>query len=169
MYNKAIEWGLYPREKLNRIRKFPEPSRDRFMTGAEIRRFFSALATETNVVFRNYIMLSLLLGQRRNNILALRWDNIDLENEVVFFPDTKNHESLRLHDLRRTLASYQAMAGSSLYIIGKSLGHKSLASTQVYARLTVEPIRESMQRGTDKMLRFLNMDTTGQSPVAILS
>ncbi len=224
MYNKAIEWGLYPREKLNPvfgIRKFPEPSRDRFMTGAEIRRFFSALATETNVVFRNYIMLSLLLGQRRNNILSLRWDNIDLENEVVFFPDTKNHESLRLpmttqtkmllcemqktadsewllpsptsksghyedpkkawkllldqaeitnlrlHDLRRTLASYQAMAGSSLYIIGKSLGHKSLASTQVYARLAVEPIRESMQRGTDKMLGFLNMDRTPNQPLPI--
>lgn len=98
MYNKAIEWGLYPRDRLNPafgIRKFPEPSRDRFMTSAEIRRFFSALATETNEVFRNYIMLSLLLGQRRNNILSLRWDNIDMENEVVFFPDTKNHESLR--------------------------------------------------------------------------
>lgn len=50
--------------------------------------------------------------------------------------------------------------------IGK-LGYKSLASTQVYARLAVEPIRESMQRGTDKMLGVLNMDTTPNQPLPI--
>lgn len=53
-------------------------------------------------------------------------------------------EDLRLHDLRRTLGSWQAAAGSSLQIIGKSLGHKSLASTQVYARLNLDPVRESV-------------------------
>lgn len=31
-------------------------------------------------------------------------------------------ENLRLHDLRRTMGSYQAISGASLYIIGKSLG-----------------------------------------------
>jgi integrase len=47
---------------------------------------------------------------------------------------------LRMHDLRRTLGSWQAMAGVSLPIIGKSLGHKSQQSTQVYARLNMEPV-----------------------------
>ena len=63
-------------------------------------------------------------------------------------------ENLRLHDLRRTLGSYQAIAASSLQIIGKSLGHKSIMATQVYARLNADPIRESMQRGTNKMMEF---------------
>src|SRR5271154_5447707 len=31
---------------------------------------------------------------------------------------------LRLHDLRRTLGSYQAALGASLPIIGRSLGHR---------------------------------------------
>jgi integrase len=35
-------------------------------------------------------------------------------------------EDLRLHDLRRTLGSYQAITGASMAIIGKSLGHKRL-------------------------------------------
>ena len=66
-------------------------------------------------------------------------------------------ENLRLHDLRRTMGSYQAISGTSLHIIGKSLGHKSTSATQVYARLTADPIRESMQKATDRMLgMFLN-------------
>jgi integrase len=63
-------------------------------------------------------------------------------------------ENLRLHDLRRTQGSYQAITGSSLHIIGKSLGHKSPSATELYSRLTTDPIRESMQRATDKMLEF---------------
>lgn len=65
-------------------------------------------------------------------------------------------ENLRLHDLRRTLGSYQAIAGASLYTIGKSLGHKSQASTAIYAQLTYVPIKESLQHGTDKMMSFVD-------------
>ena len=58
-------------------------------------------------------------------------------------------EGLRIHDLRRTLGSWQAITGSSLAIIGKSLGHKSIAATQIYARLSADPVRESVQRATN--------------------
>ena len=68
-------------------------------------------------------------------------------------------ENLRLHDLRRTMGSYQAISGASLHIIGKSLGHKSASATQVYARLSADPIRESMQKATDKMLEFVSADS----------
>ena len=47
--------------------------------------------------------------------------------------------NFRLHDLRRTQGSYQAITGASTNIIGKSLGHKSTSATQVYARLTAGP------------------------------
>lgn len=55
---------------------------------------------------------------------------------------------VRMHDLRRTLGSYQAMGGSSLPIIGKSLGHKQAATTQIYARLEMTPVRESIEKAT---------------------
>lgn len=61
-------------------------------------------------------------------------------------------KNLRIHDLRRTLGSYQAMSGASLPIIGQSLGHKSLQATQVYARLNVDPVRESVKTATAKIL-----------------
>lgn len=59
---------------------------------------------------------------------------------------------VRLHDLRRTFGSYQAMSGSSLQVIGKSLGHKSVQATQIYARLTVESVRDSIEKGMKAML-----------------
>ena len=64
-------------------------------------------------------------------------------------------KNLRLHDLRRTMGSYQAISGASLHIIGKSLGHKSASATQVYARLTVDPVRNAMQKATDKMMELI--------------
>jgi integrase len=60
-------------------------------------------------------------------------------------------KNLRIHDLRRTMGSYQAITGASLAIIGKSLGHKSQQSTEVYARLSNDPIRASMEIASKKM------------------
>jgi integrase len=60
---------------------------------------------------------------------------------------------LRLHDLRRTMASWQALTGASLPVIGKSLGHAAGSpATAIYARLTDGPVRESMQKGTTALL-----------------
>lgn len=64
-------------------------------------------------------------------------------------------ENLRIHDIRRTLGSYQAITGASLHVIGKSLGHKSSISTQIYARLTNDPVRASMETATNKMLEYM--------------
>lgn len=58
---------------------------------------------------------------------------------------------IHIHDIRRTFGSYQAINGASLQIIGKSLGHKSPLSTQVYARLNLEPVRASVEKATDAM------------------
>ena len=60
---------------------------------------------------------------------------------------------LRIHDLRRTLGSWQAINGASLPIIGKSLGHKSLAATAIYARLSTAPVALSVDAATNALLK----------------
>ena len=59
---------------------------------------------------------------------------------------------LRLHDLRRTMGSYQAATGANSFIIGKSLNHKTVQATAIYARLNIDPVRESMKKATDAMM-----------------
>ncbi|MDR1891056.1 MAG: site-specific integrase [Puniceicoccales bacterium] len=58
-------------------------------------------------------------------------------------------KNLRIHDLRRTNGSYQAIAGVSLVVIGKSLGHKSPQSTAIYARLSNDPVRAGLEAAFD--------------------
>lgn len=55
-------------------------------------------------------------------------------------------ENLRIHDLRRTFGSWQAISGANMLTIGKSLGHKSSKSTEVYAHLYDDPIRKSINK-----------------------
>ena len=75
------------------------------------------------------------------------------KSEADFIKEFPNaFHDLRVHDLRRTLGSWQAITGASLPVIGRSLGHRSLAATQVYAHLTVDPVRQSVDRATDAML-----------------
>ena len=61
-------------------------------------------------------------------------------------------EEIRIHDLRRTMGSWQAKTGASLPIIGKSLNHKSPSSTSIYARLDIDPVRTSMDKAVAAML-----------------
>jgi integrase len=61
-------------------------------------------------------------------------------------------ENLRFHDLRRTLGSWQARTGASLPIIGKSLNHKTHQATAIYARLDLDPVRQSVNTATSAMM-----------------
>lgn len=65
---------------------------------------------------------------------------------------------LRMHDLRRSLGSWQATAGVSLSIIGASLGHKDLKSTQVYSRLNVDPVRVAVEAAVSSMMGAGKLD-----------
>jgi integrase len=62
-------------------------------------------------------------------------------------------EDLRIHDLRRTMGSWQTALGASGLIVGKSLGHKSMQATAVYARLNLDPVRGSVNAAADAMFK----------------
>ncbi len=61
-------------------------------------------------------------------------------------------DDLRIHDLRRTLGSWQAATGASLPIIGKTLAHKNVSTTAIYARLNLDPVRQAVDVATKAML-----------------
>jgi integrase len=53
---------------------------------------------------------------------------------------------VRMHDLRHSFASILASGGNSLQIIGKLLGHTNPNTTNRYAHLFVDPLREAANR-----------------------
>lgn len=83
------------------------------------------------------------LARARNTAKRLK---IDISNCRI--------SDLVFHDLRRTIGSWQAITGASLPIIGKSLNQKTPRATAIYARLQLDPVRESIDKATEKMLSF---------------
>jgi integrase len=208
IFGRAIKLGFW--EKLNPclgIEKFAEHSRERFLNGDELSRLFKALDTEQNQTAVDYILVSLLTGARKSNVLSMRWSEIDFKEAVWKIPGSKTKngdiqtiplneptldvlatrwketssffvfpgtgktghfqepkkawarvcksaglEGAHIHDLRRTMGSWQAKTGASIPIIGKSLGHRSQKTTEVYARLDLDPVRTSMDKAVAAML-----------------
>jgi len=53
---------------------------------------------------------------------------------------------VRLHDLRHTVGAWGASGGDSLLIVGALLGHRRAASTERYAHLAADPVRQASER-----------------------
>lgn len=66
--------------------------------------------------------------------------------------DRAEIQNLRIHDLRRTMGSYQAILGANSFTIGRSLGHKSSKATEIYARMNLDPVRASMGQAVKTMM-----------------
>ncbi|MCP3968420.1 MAG: site-specific integrase [Lentisphaerae bacterium] len=64
-----------------------------------------------------------------------------------------NIKDLRIHDLRRTLASWMANQNVSLHMIASVLGQKSTGVTPTYARLSVDPKREAVSNAVAEILK----------------
>ncbi|MDP2824712.1 MAG: site-specific integrase [Sulfuritalea sp.] len=253
IYGLASEDGLVTSNPATGVTRYGETSRDRFLQADELPRFFAAVGQEPNDIIRHFFLLSLLTGARRANVMAMRWNQINLDEGIWRIPDTKNGtpqnvtlspeaaailatrketadgafvfpgdgksghliepkkgwdrifdrdeltqlmariraaggafvvqeyehlagalkraratakrlkldtegtriddpDPLRIHDLRRTLGSWQAKQGASLAIIGKSLNHKSQQATAIYARLDLDPVRASVNQATAAMM-----------------
>lgn len=204
IFNKAIEWGYEGKNPAVGIKKFKEKKRDRFIQEDELPRFYESLNKEENEDMKDYFYLLLLTGARKNNVLSMRWQDVNFAQNSWRIPETKNGEivniplleeavrilqkrlinkksewvfggigktghlvepksawkrilrrsgiaDLRIHDLRRTMGSYQAITGASLQIIGKTLGHKTSHATEIYSRLTLDPVRAAMEKAVGMM------------------
>jgi len=54
-------------------------------------------------------------------------------------------EDVRLHDLRRSAASWMAQAGAPLLVLKSALGHSNVRTTEkVYAQLSQDPVRRAL-------------------------
>lgn len=75
MFNAAPKIGYHGANPCRGIKQYPEDKRERFLQPDEIPRLFAALENEP---LKDFFLLCLFVGQRRSNVQAMRWDEIDL-------------------------------------------------------------------------------------------
>lgn len=220
----AVQRGLRPDSpaggvKLNKGRKV-----ERFLSIAELARLGVAMAAAEraggNATMITAIRLLLLTGCRKNEILGLRWEWVDLERGALRLPDSKTGakvvplgapareilaglprrescpwvlpaakgdghmiglprawrkiaeaaklEAVRLHDLRHGFASVAVADGSSLYILGKVLGHTQARTTEKYAHLDADPVLAIADRTSRKIAAALKGGGDGGQVVQLM-
>lgn len=60
--------------------------------------------------------------------------------------DVRSLLHVRLHDLRHSFASFAIAGGASLFMVGKVLGHKQARTTEIYAHLSDDPLKQLANR-----------------------
>jgi integrase len=74
---------------------FPERRRRGSITAHDLPAWWEAVMDEPDYS-RDFLLIALFTGMRRNEIAALRWDQVDLEEGAIHIPKTKNGDPLDL-------------------------------------------------------------------------
>ena len=96
MFNEAEQWGLRDAgpNPCKGIRRYKEKKRERYLSDEELGRAGKALVEyekkgELSRVAVAAIRLLIFTGARRGEVLSLRWEYVDLENQRLNLPDSK--------------------------------------------------------------------------------
>jgi integrase len=89
VWNHAMRRGEATANPVRFVEQFPEHSRERFLQESELQAFLLAVAEEPPT-WRDYFLMALLTGQRRENLSRMRWDEIELSSGVWQIPAAKS-------------------------------------------------------------------------------
>ena len=173
LFNYCIEKEYIEKNPASKIKKLNTLSRLKTLSDEDIQKL---IAGATNKLTRDLITFLIYTGCRKGEALNLKWDDVDLQNDVIAIKGTKTKydryipiskplkellkaiekkpdclyvfndkgaklgnfrksfmtacrnaglKDLRIHDLRHVFASKMVMNGTSLYITGELLGHRT--------------------------------------------
>lgn len=121
---------------------------------------------ESRYVTLNSVAIELLTRMHRKRRRSCPWvfpsktsangHIVDLRRAFKSVCAAAKITNLRIHDLRRSHAVQLLNAGVDHFIIKEILGHKSLKSTQVYARVATSSMAKSSEVAADSIRRAMN-------------
>jgi len=159
--NWAIREEKWHGENPFKIRLTKEKSRDRFAQNDELQRLFKVLAAEKNPDVRDFVLLALYTGQRRGNIVAMRWSELSQTADgqrLWTIADPKNRETQVvpllpeavevLKDRRERFAANSPFVfpstGKSGHVRDIKRGWKRLRKAAKLSNLTVHDLRRTL-------------------------
>ena len=109
MFSLAVHWKLRSDNPVRGISRNQEHKRDRYLTGAELTRLTAALTKLHDQGAANAVRLLLLTGARRGELLAARWNDIDLATGVWTKPGATTKRKT-VHRVPLSAAACQLLA-----------------------------------------------------------
>ena len=191
-FNYCIEKDYLQVNPAAKIKKLNELSRLKTLSDEDINKL---IASTTNKLTRDIMTFLIYTGCRKGEALNLKWDDVDLKNDVIAIKGTKTKydrhipiskplkailsgiekkdgceflfndngrklgnfrrsfmtacrnaglKDLHIHDLRHVFASKMVMNGTSLYITGELLGHRTTQMTKKYSHLVPETLKKAV-------------------------
>ncbi|GAB6059393.1 tyrosine-type recombinase/integrase [Desulfonatronum parangueonense] len=200
LYNLAIKWNT-PGVNANPTRDVVlfnvDNKRERFLSSEELEKLAESVKQCENPMLEPIVLMLVLTGARKREMLDAKWDDFDLERKTWRIPVTKSGkprtvplsdaaldvlakipridgceyafanprtrkpfvsifnawnaarkrvglEDVRMHDLRHSFASFLINAGRGIYEVANLLGHSQLQTTQRYAHLADQTLRDAV-------------------------
>ena len=191
-FNFCIEKGLIEKNPASGVKKLNELSRLKTLSDSDIEKL---IAGATNKLTRDLITFLIYTGCRKGEALNLKWDDVDMQNDVIAIKGTKTKydryipiskplkellsgiekkqdclyvfnkngaklgdfkksfhtacknagfKDLHIHDLRHVFASKMVMNGTSLFITGELLGHRTTQMTKRYSHLVPDTLKKAV-------------------------
>ena len=191
LFSFCIKKGYFDKNPCAGIKKLNELSRLKTLSDSDIEKLISG---STNKLTKDLITFLIYTGCRKGEALNLKWDDVDLQNDVIAIKGTKTKydryipiskplkellraieknqslyvfnnngaklgnfrrsfmtacknaglKDLRIHDLRHVFASKMVMNGTSLYITGELLGHRTTQMTKRYSHLVPDTLKKAV-------------------------
>jgi integrase len=107
--NQAVKWGMVPRNVATLVDVPRAPRGEmRALTGEQAKELITALE---GTALEHLLILALLLGLRRSELLALRWEDVDLEKRKLRVTGALHRTDNGLERLdTKTTKSHRAIA-----------------------------------------------------------
>jgi len=139
MFSLSIRWGYRTDNPCIGVVMNPEQNRERFLSPAEAARLMKVLAKDEDRESATAIMLALLTGARRNELLKATWDQFDLEVGTWVKPSSHTKQK-RIHRVPLTPHAHELLVAWR-----KEMPHESLVfptRAELGIRAPWERIRE---------------------------
>ncbi len=191
-FNYCIKKGYIEKNPASGIKKLNELSRNKNLSDSDIDKL---IAGATNKLTIDLIAFLIYTGCRKGEALNLKWDDVDLQNDVIAIKATKTKydryipvskplkellngiekkddclyvfnddgrklgdfkrsfhtacrnagiKDMHIHDLRHVFASKMVKNGTSLFITGELLGHRTTQMTKRYSHLVPETLKKAV-------------------------
>jgi integrase len=153
LFNKAIEWGKLESNPAQKVKKFREANiKERILTDSEYRRLVENASPQLKPV----IIINLNTGMRKNEILSLRWENIDFHKGFIFIEDSKSGRSRRVPINRVVFEALKSIEQKSEFVFFN-------AETKKHVKDIKTGFKAACRRAGIKGLRFHDLRHTAAS------